>query len=181
MSEELGKALEEQPSVLPPAAPVGDKQSEGAVVAPQPTPQVTSEVTVDPATLPFYRRLHQGTLTALGCFWLAFICLIAALIIQTFYAKSNMETWHFVAVIAHWIFWGVAAVSSASALLFARFREKLAALLLLTVVAVDLTYLILPIAAGEYGWIYKLLRIFVDFDLLVAATYIATRKPRTKR
>lgn len=76
--------------------------------------------------------------------------------------------------------WGIAAISSAAALLFGRFREKVAALLLLTMVAVDLTCLILPIAAGQYGWIYKILRIFVDFDLLVAATYIATRKPRPK-
>lgn len=161
--------------------------SDGGTVAQEVVPVASNKMEgnamqaeVDPATLSFYQRLDKTTLTALGCFWVSFISLIVALSIQAFFADGQHGTAHFLAVSAHWIFWGIAAISSAAALLFGRFREKVAALLLLTMVAVDLTYLILPIAAGQYGWIYKILRIFVDFDLLVAATYIATRKPRPK-
>lgn len=143
--------------------------------------QVQTESSVDPSSPWLVRRLDRTTLTAIVTFWLAFLCLAASLVLPLFMEAQRVETWHFWLTIAYYVLWVVAAISSAASLLFARFREKVASFLLLTIVAVDLTFMLLPMSTDGYDWVYKLIHLIVDVNLLVAATYIATRKPRPKK
>lgn len=135
---------------------------------------------IDPATLPFYKRLDKTTLTGLAMLWLTVITYMAWLVTYFFVTDSANDTWDSVLWVGHWVFWGFAAVSSAAALMFGRWRERFAAILMLTIIAIDIAMYFMPIQADHRGFLFYLLRGIVDVNLLAAATYIATRKPRVK-
>lgn len=137
------------------------------------------EVPVNPAALPLFKRLDKTMMTALITFWLAVGSYIGWAIISS---TSTAETsvWDTVLFYSHWVFWVIAAISSSAALLFASWRERFAAILLLTIVAVNLTLTVISPVTGTNGWVYRALRVVLDVNLLAAATYIATRKPRPR-